>query len=223
MTDELTTVPAENPLLTAMVFLAALAYPEDWTKRDRAIESMKALVFRAAKTRGQLDRLPAEKMTRQQMENTLRLLTKRIDKRLQASTVCADLLMRIKRPGKPHRLAPTAVQATKWHLRKAGIPEARVSELAATTRATPGKAWSLNDHAKHGPARFKSDAWRPEVMHLAMALNSVKRKWSDPRGRPFSVATLLFNPEWVIPAIRSAEASASYWPHVSNMPTAFAV
>jgi hypothetical protein len=224
---EVTYVDTSNPLWAAMVFLATLAYPENYGRRDRAILAMKALMYRASRRFGMPlasdSSAVLAQMPPQQQNGTLRRLTARLNKRRYAGSVAAELLTGVRRPGRTERISPVDQQRTQFSLMKRGksYPEAR--RMVMSRRVLPGQPWSLNDFAKRfpsGPARFKSDAWRPEVLHLILAFNTVAITWRDPHG--FNIARLLANPEWVLRALEHAESNATLLPRTINLPKSLA-
>jgi hypothetical protein len=87
---EVTYVDTSNPLWAAMVFLATLAYPENYDRRDRAILAMRALMYRAARrfdrALGSHSSAVLAQMPPQSQNGTLRRLTARLNKRLQAGS-----------------------------------------------------------------------------------------------------------------------------------------
>jgi hypothetical protein len=221
---EVTYVDTANPLWAAMVFLAVLAYPEDYGRRDRAILAMKALMCRAAKRLGlPSDRNESElfaRMPPQQQRGTLRRLSGRLYKRQQAGVAASYLLLGVRKPGHRKPITPAAQQKTVFSLLSRGATYAQARKMVMRHTLMPGPPLSLNDFAKRysgGPARFKSDAWRPEILHLILAFHSVRISWKDPHG--FSVVRLLANPEWSLKALRVAEMNAALLPRTSNLPS----
>jgi hypothetical protein len=224
---EVTYVDTSNPLWAAMVFLATLAYPENYDRRDRAILAMKALMYRAArrfdKPLGSHSSAVLAQMPPQAQNGTLRRLTARLNKRLLAGSVAARLLVEVRRPGRVEKVSPRLQQQTLFALMKRGKSYTEARRMVMTQRVLPGPPLSLNDFAKRfpsGPARFKSDAWRPEILHLTHAFHTVAITWRDPHG--FNVARLLANPEWVLHALEHAESNATHLPRTINLPKSLA-
>ncbi len=222
---EITHIPTDNPLWCAIVFLAVLAYPESFEKRDRAILAMKALMIRAARSFGKPTGASSAKvlasMPVQQQEGTLRLLSRRLHKRQLAGVVASNLIMDLHRPGATVAVPPEVQQQTRFRLIARGLSPRRAAELTMTQRHLPGRPYTLNDYARKyrgGAAKFKSDVWRPEILHFVLAFHSVRLEWRDPRG--FNLHRLLANPEWSIGALRSAEVEASCLPRTINLPKA---
>lgn len=223
---EVTAVPVSAPggeLIAALMLLATLAYPESWPKRDRAIIALRDFLTRAARRAGH----PAGSLVleAQQMQGTLRRLDRRLWQRLQAADVAARLLIGIRHPGKERPIAPEVQQRTRWHLQQHGASPAQARRLTATVAPVPGDAVTLSDYGRgypSGPARFKRDVWAPEVMHLAVALHTVRLAWTDPHGRPFSLATLLYNPQWAPPALEHAERLTVLLAHAARIRPALA-
>jgi hypothetical protein len=222
---EVTLVDTSNPLWAAMVFLAVLAYPESFIRRDRAILAMKALMYRAARS---FDRPIGcdssdtfASMPVQQQRGTLRRLDGRLKKRLKAGIVASLLLIGLRKPGRVVRIAPLDQQRTRQALIANGASYTQAARLTMKRRTFPGKPYSLNDFARHyagGAARFKTDVWRPEIVHLTLAFHSLAVTWPDSRG--FGVARLLANPDWSVQALKSADLHAEMLPRTANLPKA---
>ena len=220
---EVTHVDTSNPLWAAMVFLATVAYPEDWSKRDRAMLAMKAVMYRAARRFGKPIGTDAKavfsQMPVQQQSGTLRRLSARLQKRLVAGRVASSLLSGVRRLARIEYVPPAIQQRTRMAMISRGVPYKRALTMTMTKQHIAGAPWTLNDHAKAypgGPARFKSDVWRPEILHLIKAFHTVALEWRDPRG--FNVLRLLANPGWSRRALESAERLASLLPRTSNLP-----
>lgn len=155
----------------------------------------------------------------QQQHGTIRRLGARLDKRLLAGSVASQLLVGMRKPGKVERISPVNQQQTRLALIARGASYTNAVRMTMTKRTNAGIAWSLNDFAKlfpSGPARFKSQVWRPEILHLTLAFHTVAISWRDPRG--FNVMRLLANPEWSLRALASAESLAAFLPRTSNLP-----
>ena len=225
MTDrEVTHVDTANPLWAAMVFLGVLAYPEDYGRRDRAILAMRALTYRGARRFGAPIASDSAavfaRMPPQQQDGTLRRLSARLQKRLLAGSVAAQLLVEVRKPGRIEKVPPHLQQQTLFALMKRGKPYSQAVSMVMKQRTLPGSPWSLNDFARRfpgGPARFKSGAWRPEILHLILAFHTMAITWKDPHG--FNIIRLLANPEWARDALRHAEVNATFLPRTSNLPT----
>lgn len=152
-------------LSIAIEFLALLGYPESAKRRAAATAAMRAYYLRCCRDAGTLEHL-GDIMAPQHMQNQLRRLKHRLEKRLIAANDCVALDMGL-------------------------------------SRTKRGPQLSLNDIAVDRPPRYKSDWWRPEVMHLAIALRAVMLTWTDPR--PFTVETLLLLwPDWIDSAMGDA-------------------
>ena len=99
--DEFTPVPINIPGIAAIMFLAALAWPETTRAghrhRDRVMFALASFADRAQRERGMkiAGKLP---MTTQQQRNTIRLLGVRLQQRLDASSVAIYRMAGFKRP-----------------------------------------------------------------------------------------------------------------------------
>lgn len=206
--DEFTALPIDEPggeLFAAMAFLAALAYPESTTYRDRAIEAMKAMMLRAARAHGSDFGKPS--MLMQQQHGTLRRLDGRIEKRLDAAQAAAFFMLGAHARGSRElKLDAANVKRTRDWLMRHGHTMASADKHAAKYRSIPGPLLSVNRWAlRTGRGDWERDTWRPSrpVLHLALALRVVQMQWTDPR--PFGLWPLLANPQWIRAALASAE------------------
>lgn len=200
---------AADQIVAVMRLLAALAYPESHKRRDHAMQAMHVMLLRAAKNGGQT--VPPggllNAMKAQQQHRALDDLSDRINERLYAARVAAMLLLRMCRPIKTMAL-PTPGDEAATHLWLSKVLSSGPARAQAW-RDVSGDRYSLNDFAKHSnwtAARFKSETWRPEVIHLGMALDRVVAHWDDPRG--FGIFTMLANPGWIVAAVARAERLA---------------
>ncbi len=210
-----------------MVFLATLAYPENWDRRDRAMLAMKALMYRAAQRFGKPIGADASavffKMPVQQQNGTIRRLSERLRKRQVAGETLSVLLMNTRRPGRIERISPQDQQRTTFRLVARGMSYERAHKSTMRRQIHPGKAYSLNDYAKRWPSgagTFKSTVWRPEIAPLTMAFRATRMNWRDTHA--FNVPRLLANPEWVIRALELAEFYASVLPRTTNLSASLA-
>jgi hypothetical protein len=220
--DEITEVDIRNPLVAAMVFLAAVAYPESHSERDRAIDAMRALLVRACLARalptGDYGDLLA-RMPNQQQDGTLRRLSTRLHWRITMANCAGRLLSRTRKIVGYTRATPSEQKRRRDALLRAGTSLQQATRRAAILWPAAGQPYSLNDFAKQWPAgqaRFKSTVWAPEVLHLAMALRSEIVRGAASIG----VVGLLRNPHWAPRAIERAE---SFWLNMrraSNLPPA---
>ncbi len=217
--DEITALPLDEPggeLFAAMAYLAAVAYPESTTKRDRAIEAMKAMMLRAARRHGLKYGKPP--MLAQQQHGTLRRLASRLQKRLAAAEAAAWFVFGTRTPGRAVKLGPAEIQRARFFVMRAGGRIAASADeirrtgggiLVATHRTELGPLLSVNHWSRReqmvGVGDFERDTWRSSraVLHLAFALRGIRRNWTDPRG--FGLFTLLANPQWVREALPSSE------------------
>lgn len=214
--DEFTALALDEPggeLFAAMAFLAALAYPESTAKRDRAIEAMKSLMLRAARTYGRDYGTPP--MLAQQQHGTLRRLAVRVGKRLDAAEAAAMFSLGLRQAGRKVKISPADQQRARSFVRRAGGRVAASPDdarknggvVVATQRRERGAVASVNYWAKRHSMRgdWERDTWRPSrpVLHLALGLRRVRMDWTDPRG--FGLFPLLANPQWVRVALGSAE------------------
>lgn len=214
--DDFHELPLSEPggeLLGAMAFLAALAYPESIPARDRAIEAMKALCAKLAIRHGRDCKQPS--MRNQQIEGTLRRLSARIEKRLEAADAAAWISIGARQPGPREKANPADMQRARFFVLKAGGRIAASAEeirrtgrgvLIATLRAKPGALLSVNEFARQSQrGDWERDTWRESrpVLHLALALRGIGMKWTDPRG--FGLLPLLASPQWIRDALPSGE------------------
>lgn len=103
MPDELTSLEVGTPAQqfdAATGFLAALAYPESHSKRNRACLAMRAMMFRWARDVGRLTRTVAVAeafaLPPRNMGGSMRRLEDRIKRRLEAAEVFARLLLQFR-------------------------------------------------------------------------------------------------------------------------------
>lgn len=217
---ELSSVDVDNQLWPAMVFLAALAYPESHEKRDRAILAMKALVARAYKDLGGTEDVSSmvNALRVENQRGTLNLLQKRLDKRLYVGHVVSSLVGSVRRPGLRERVSPVDQKRTRDYLMRRGASMEAAVRMTMTVQTRPGSRKTLSDYARQSgtsKAKFMNEWWAPEVFHLALSFFVVSCRWKDPRG--FNIARLLANPGWSLEALRRAEFFAGLT-RASNLP-----
>jgi hypothetical protein len=156
------------------------------------------------------------------MQNQLRQLTLRLNKRLVAAQDCVYLDMGLEYVGIEVQIpARERLELERWAAAN-NVPRARL----ALTRTDRGRPLSLNDVVRDrsvnakGFERYKSDWWRPEVMHLAIALRGVGLKWAGINTqRPFTVENLLLAAdEWSEQALNSSAVIARCMLRTSESP-----
>lgn len=235
--DSYTWLPLDEPggeLLSAMAFLAALAYPESSAKRDRAIEAMKVLMLRAARQRGIT--VQPWSMRNRNVDGTLRRLDGRIEKRLEAAEAASVFSLGLREAGQETRIGPREQQRTRSWLRSIGARIATSADdarrnggaLVATHRQVPCRPISVNAWARMGreiTGRFEigplnldlhfkrprvrgdweRDTWRTSRPVLHLACALRSLHLKRHDPRGFGVFTLLANPQWIREVLQSAE------------------
>jgi hypothetical protein len=177
----------------AMLFLAVVCYPEAHEMRDRSIDAMRTFLARAHRqVRGSVPAGAHLEMKTQQQDGHLRRMNTRLRKRLLAGRIGVELM-----------------------LKGAGGP-------MSSKLPTRAQAASLSRYAERRAdrANFFRDDWRPEILHLCLALTCEKSRWHGPR--PFCVQSLVLRPAWAPRALRVAESFAIFGPKARNMPPALA-
>ncbi len=74
---------------------------------------------------------------------------------------------------------------------------------------------SLDREISGHTQRYKQDWWRPQVMHMAIALRSVRMFWNDPRPYcllPRTCAANQIDPGWICPYPFTVETLILMWP-----------
>jgi hypothetical protein len=181
---ETTAIDVDAPggdLLAAVAYLAVLAYPESYKKRDRCVAAMLALMNRGARHLG----LPTAP--------TASELFKQVPPKRQA-----EILGRGSKGG--------ALRRIFRRMQAARAASEMLSRSVAGRRAV-----SLNEVAAAydgNASYFMHTIWAESkpVLHLALGLRSalMRLSWVDD-GRPPYIQ-LLAKPEWVREAMRSAES-----------------
>jgi len=194
----------------AINFLALLAYPKHQNHQDLAKAAMRAYWMRECKNAGTTQQIGKVKSVQQMTRQLLKLKTQ-LDRRLQVANDCVMFKMGLKHAGADVSLSPQEAQSLRFWATNQGIDH----KLLSFTRRLPGKAVSLNELATNRPARYKSDWWCPEVMHLAIALRSVKLSWNEPRPYcllPRQDPTLETDPGWITNMPFTVETLLLLWP-----------
>lgn len=189
MADEVTSVDASNSLFAAMVFIAALAYPEDHAARDYFILATKAHCVRFAQHRRRMSRAAGSPTTNaiaaQQQRAAMRKGIERIRIRLQMAEI----------------IAPSYLEALSKNtlLRvKIKIKDENGLELDSYTKALASLPVDQRTGMRHW-------AESKPVTHLAMALRSVILEQKKQMGTRWHVLTLLHQPGWILQTIPTAE------------------
>lgn len=175
----------------AVDFLSHLAYPDNAELRLMSVNAMRAYYLRHCKAVGAIAQLGAV-MPVQQVENQLRRLKARLEKRLMAADDCVRL--------------DTGLEYTDCSGR---------SSIGTLNRVAAERQINEAGNDSIGATRYKSDWWRPEVMHMAIALRQVQLRWFEPRNlclvpREFPVRE--FDPGWVTHWPFTVETLLILWP-----------
>lgn len=227
--DEITPIDSRNPVMAAMMFLAALAYPESHPKRTRAVKAMLVRLYRDARKAGHpIGRSDAANqliaaIKVQQQTNTLRQTGNRLDKRVLQAEVALRLLASVRRPGPPVRIHPDVRKQTRDWLMRAGFSMDSADKHAARVSKDGGAPYSLNEYgnAHGGKSAFKRDVWRMDVLHLALVYRSARKQWERQHQLVMTdFMQLVASPEWVIPALQTAEKKLSGMRRAINLPPA---
>jgi hypothetical protein len=184
--DEVTDidVDAVGELFAAMVFLAALAYPQSHPARNRFITAMKSACQRAARAAGRSTAAPV--LLAKNQNATLRLGVKRIHYRVLAARAASCEL--------PTIFFQRLLRGVEF----VGPDAAKASlQLRAKNSRTRRIESITNDHSR----AFRHWRATAPVLHLGLSLNSVPAAY----GAGFQ---LLFNTGWIAAALRRAEVLA---------------
>lgn len=223
MTDILLRVDPQNTLAAAIVYLAALAYPEGGKSAERAQLAMRAWCGRPWREAGQDRNHPelaavisttVSTIAVRDMENALKKLNRMIGRRLETGK--AAVTLQFFNHGYARAPIPLDKQARsrQWLIFKHGLSSERAQELTARTHLL-SKPFTLNTVARQSgmsPGKFKDGVWKETLpaLHLALALHSQILEMDL---RRYDVLTLLIShARWTISAIRSAESWAENLP-----------
>lgn len=231
MADEITEAD-ENSVLAAMMFLAALAYPESHAARNRAVSAMLARVKRDARAvdhpagRSEDARQLFAQVKRQQQRNTLRQTGKRLQRRFLQAEIASQLLMGMRRVISHKKIPPEVQKFTRDKLmREHDFGMDQALRMTAQTWPVMGSPVSLNTYARPngGLTAFRRDVWRPEVVHLALAFRVATMKWEREHGRALvNFLELVIEPDWITGALKSAEAKLDILRTARGLHPAFA-
>lgn len=216
MTDALLRADSENTLAAAIVYLAALAYPEGGKNAERAQLAMRAWCARKWRETGQ-DRnqpelaavIPAiiNQISVRDMENAMSKVNRKVFRRIKVGKAAAEL--QFFQHGYARVGIPLDEQArSRRHLIfQHKFSSERAQLLTPKTRLL-SKPFTLNAIAKQSgmsPGKFKDGVWKETlpVLHLALGLHSQILEMDL---RSYDLLILLVNhARWTTNAIQGAE------------------